>query len=53
MPKFSPEAVPTPPAPKRPRSAQDTALKTFIKELKGTARGTLRGKPGLLAKLEL
>lgn len=29
------------------------ALKTFMKELKGTARGALRGKPGLLAKLEL
>jgi hypothetical protein len=29
------------------------ALKTFIKELKGTARGALRGKSGLLAKLEL
>ena len=35
------------------RDAAYTALKTFIKELKGTARGALRGKPGLLAKLEL
>ena len=33
-------------------SAYD-ALKAFMKELKGTARGALRGKPGLLAKLEL
>lgn len=29
------------------------ALKEFMKELKGTARGALRGKNGLLAKLEL
>ncbi len=29
------------------------ALKTFMKELKGTARGALRGKNGLLAKLGL
>jgi hypothetical protein len=29
------------------------ALKTFMKELKGTARGALRGKHGLLAKLGL
>jgi hypothetical protein len=28
-------------------------LKAFMKELKGTARGALRKKPGLLAKLEL
>lgn len=35
------------------RDAAYTALKTFMKELKGTARGALRGKPGLLAKLEL
>ena len=35
------------------RNEAYTALKTFMKELKGTARGALRGKPGLLAKLEL
>jgi hypothetical protein len=35
------------------RDAAYAALKTFMKELKGTARGSLRGKPGLLAKLEL
>ena len=35
------------------RDAAYAALKTFMKELKGTARGALRGKPGLLAKLEL
>ena len=35
------------------RDATYAALKTFMKELKGTARGALRGKPGLLAKLEL
>ena len=29
------------------------ALKTYMKELKGTARGALRAKPGLLAKLVL
>ena len=51
-------------APARPRSAQNKIIEayitdakkflmTFIKELKGTARGALRGKPGLLAKLEL
>jgi len=37
-------------------SARDTAyeaLKDFMKELKGTARGALRGKNGLLAKLGL
>jgi hypothetical protein len=28
------------------------ALKTYMKELKGTAKGALRGKPDLLAKLE-
>jgi hypothetical protein len=28
-------------------------LKDFMKELKGTARGVLRNKPGLFAKLEL
>lgn len=35
------------------RDAAYAALKAFIKELKGTARGALRGKPALLAKLEL
>jgi len=35
------------------RDAAYAALKTFMKELKGTARGALRGKPGLLAKLEM
>ena len=35
------------------RDAAYDALKTFMKELKGTARGALRAKPGLLAKLEL
>ncbi len=35
------------------RAAAYEALKTFIKELKGTARGALGGKHGLLAKLEL
>ena len=35
------------------RDATYAALKTFMKELKGTARGALRGKPGLLAKREL
>ncbi len=35
------------------RDAAYDALKTFMKELKGTARGALRKKPGLLAKLEL
>ena len=35
------------------RDAAYDALKTFMKELKGTARGALRSKPGLLAKLEL
>jgi len=35
------------------RDAAYANLKTFMKELKGTARGALRGKPGLLAKLEL
>ena len=35
------------------RDAAYHALKAFMKELKGTARGALRGKPGLLAKLEL
>ena len=35
------------------RDAAYAALKTFMKELKGTARGALRAKPGLLAKLEL
>ncbi len=35
------------------RAAAYEALKTFMKELKGTARGALRGKPGLLAKLEM
>ncbi|MBC8126209.1 MAG: hypothetical protein H8M99_03540 [Gloeobacteraceae cyanobacterium ES-bin-144] len=37
-------------------AARDEAyenLKSFMKELKGTARGALRGNPGLLAKLEL
>ena len=36
--------------------ARDTAynaLKAYMKELKGTARGSLRGKNGLLAKLGL
>ncbi len=36
--------------------ARDTAykaLKEYMKELKGTARGALRGKHGLLAKLGL
>jgi len=29
------------------------ALRAYMKELKGVARGALRGKPGLRAKLEL
>jgi hypothetical protein len=29
------------------------ALRAYLKELKGVARGALRGKPGLRAKLEL
>ncbi len=35
------------------RDAAYAALKEFMKELKGTARGALKGKNGLLAKLEL
>lgn len=35
------------------RDAAYQSLKSFMKELKGTARGALRSKPGLLAKLEL
>ncbi|MBC8127610.1 MAG: hypothetical protein H8M99_10770 [Gloeobacteraceae cyanobacterium ES-bin-144] len=35
------------------RNAAYENLKTFMKELKGTARGALRSNPGLLAKLEL
>ena len=35
------------------RDAAYAQLKAFMKELKGTARGALRGKAGLLAKLEL
>jgi hypothetical protein len=29
------------------------ALRAYTKELKGVAHGTLRGKPGVRAKLEL
>ena len=35
------------------RDAAYEALKDFMQELKGTARGALRGQHGLLAKLEL
>ncbi len=35
------------------RDAAYAALREFMKELKGVAKGTLRGQPGLLAKLKL
>jgi hypothetical protein len=35
------------------RNTAYVALRAYMKELKGVARGALRGKPGLLAKLEL
>ena len=35
------------------RDTADNALKDYMKEFKGTARGGLRGNPGLLAKLGL
>jgi hypothetical protein len=35
------------------RNTAYVALRTYMKELKGVARGALRGKAGLLAKLEL
>jgi hypothetical protein len=35
------------------RNKAYVALRAYMKELKGIARGALRDKPGLLAKLEL
>jgi hypothetical protein len=35
------------------RNTAYVALRAYMKELKGVARGALRGKPGLRAKLEL
>jgi hypothetical protein len=35
------------------RNSAYVALRAYMKELKGVARGALRGKPGLRAKLEL
>jgi hypothetical protein len=35
------------------RNSAHVALRANMKELKGVARGALRGKPGLRAKLEL